>query len=140
MISPEEIQLALESPLFRGETVGLRVLLAEDDPALQRYLEVVLRRAGYVVLCASDGLAAMKILLTVGADFIVTDAVMPNLNGYELCRFARSNERLASLPIVLLTALDAQNAEAELADQFLSKPVSPEQLLECMAELLKAED
>jgi len=140
MISREEIKLVPESPLLHEEPVGLRVLLAEDDPALKRYLEVVLRRAGYAVLCASDGLEAMKILLTVGADFIVTDAVMPNLNGYELCRFVRSNKRLASLPIVLLTALDAQNAEAELADEFLSKPVSPERLLECMAELLKAEN
>ncbi len=137
MISREEIKLTSDSTILSEASPGLRVLLAEDDPALKRYLEIVLRRAGYTVLSAADGLEAMKFLLTVGADLIVTDAVMPNLNGYELCRFVRSSERLAGLPIVLLTALDVQNADAELADVFLSKPVSPEQLLESLAELIR---
>jgi len=137
MISREEIKLTPDSTILSEASVGPSVLLAEDDPALKRYLEIVLRRAGYTVLSAADGLEAMKFLLTVGVDLIVTDAVMPNLNGYELCRFVRSSERLAGLPIVLLTALDAQNADAELADVFLSKPVSPEQLLESLAELVR---
>jgi len=137
MISREEIKLTPDSTILSEASVGPSVLLAEDDPALKRYLEIVLRRAGYIVLSAADGLEAMKFLLTVGVDLIVTDAVMPNLNGYELCRFVRSSERLAGLPIVLLTALDAQNADAELADVFLSKPVSPEQLLESLAELVR---
>ena len=137
MISREEIKLTPDSTILSEASVGPSVLLAEDDPALKRYLEIVLRRAGYTVLSAADGLEAMKFLLTVGVDLIVTDAVMPNLNGYELCRFVRNSERLAGLPIVLLTALDAQNADAELADVFLSKPVSPEQLLESLAELVR---
>jgi PleD family two-component response regulator len=52
------------------------VLLVEDDPALRRYLEVVLQRAGYVVMTAGDGLEAMKVLLTLQVDVIVTDALM----------------------------------------------------------------
>ena len=107
------------------------VLLVEDDPALRRYLEVVLQRAGYIVMSAGDGLEAMKVLLTLQVDVIVTDALMPNLDGYELCRFVRNSDHLAHLPIILLSALDPKNStdESEQVNAFLSKPVSPEDLL-----------
>src|SRR5262245_3900045 len=80
------------------------VLLAEDDPALRRYLEIVLQRAGYEVFSATDCLAAMKLLIARSFDVVVTDAMMPNLNGYELCRFIRSSKHLSQLPIILLSA------------------------------------
>lgn len=114
------------------------VLLVEDDPALRRYLEVVLDRHGYAVLPAGDGLEAMKFLLTAGVDVIVTDALMPNLDGYELCRFVRNSEHLAHLPIILLSALDPRNTtdESEQVNAFLAKPVSPEDLLAACATYL----
>ena len=107
------------------------VLLVEDDPALRRYLEIVLQRAGYEVLSAGDGLEAMKFLLSDRVDVVVTDALMPHLDGYELCRFVRNSEHLSHLPIILLSALDQKNStdEAEQVDAFLAKPVSPEDLL-----------
>ncbi|HXC70849.1 MAG TPA: response regulator, partial [Pyrinomonadaceae bacterium] len=96
-----------------------------------------LQRAGYVVLTAGDGLEAMKILLSVGVDVIVTDALMPNLDGYELCRFVRNSEHFSHLPIILLSALDPKNStdESEQVDAFLSKPVSPEDLLSNIEEV-----
>jgi CheY-like chemotaxis protein len=111
------------------------VLLVEDDPALRRYLEVVLDRNGYAVVSAGDGLEAMKFLLTARVDMIVTDALMPNLDGYELCRFVRNSEHLAHLPIILLSALDQKNTtdESEQVNAFLAKPVSPEDLLAALA-------
>lgn len=113
------------------------VLLVEDDPALRRYLEVVLERAGYTVASASDGLEGMKILLSSRVDVIVTDALMPNLDGYELCRFVRNSAHLAHLPVILLSALDPKNTtdESEQVNAFLAKPVSPEVLLTCIADL-----
>src|SRR5215211_8035979 len=82
------------------------LLLAEDDRSLRRYLEVVLRRAGYEVLAAADGLEAMKALLSSTVDAVVTDAVMPHLSGHELCRFLRDHPRLKDLPVVLLSGAD----------------------------------
>ena len=70
---------------------GISVLLAEDDHALRRYLQVVLERAGYHVIPANDGLEAMKAALTTHVDLVITDAVMPNLDGYEVCRFLGSS-------------------------------------------------
>ncbi|HEX5874120.1 MAG TPA: response regulator [Pyrinomonadaceae bacterium] len=124
-------QLEIISPLAQVPDKGRCVLLVEDDPALRRYLEVVLQRAGYKVLSAGDGLEAMKFLLAETVDVVVTDALMPNLDGYELCRFVRSSTHLAHLPIILLSALDPRNTtdESEQVNAFLSKPVSPEDLL-----------
>jgi CheY-like chemotaxis protein len=79
----------------------------------------------------------MRVLLSVVVDVIVTDALMPNLDGYELCRFVRNSEHLSQLPIILLSALDPKNStdESEQVDAFLSKPVSPEDLLSHLAEV-----
>ena len=116
----------------------ISVLLAEDDRALRRLLEVVLERAGYQVVSASDGLEAMKLVLTTSIDVVVTDEIMPNLSGHEFCRFLRNSPTLSHLPIILLSALDRKetNPDAEQADAFLIKPVSGEKLIECIEELL----
>jgi len=137
MTSEEEIAFsAVNSHQPTGTTgQGKCVLLAEDDKALRRYLEVIMERSGYVVESAADGLEAMKLLLSKRIDLVITDAVMPNLTGYELCRFIRSTRQLSRLPIILLSALDPRNAvaETEQADAFLAKPVSPEDLLQTLA-------
>ena len=134
MIREEELEIASVSHLPEHTQC---VLLVEDDPALRRYLEVVLQRAGYTVLSAGDGLEAMKVLLSAEVDVIVTDALMPNLDGYELCRFVRNSDHLSHLPVILLSALDPKNStdESEQVDAFLSKPVSPEVLIQRMAEV-----
>lgn len=117
-----------------------RVLLVEDDKALRRYLEVTLERAGYEVFSAADGLDAMKLALAAKVDLVITDAMMPNLSGHELCRFLRNSPKLSHIPIVLLSGLERNESgrEEELADAFLSKPVSAETLTECVARLLQA--
>jgi CheY-like chemotaxis protein len=114
-----------------------KVLLAEDDRALRRYLEVVLRRAGYEVLTAADGLEAMKALLSNAVDAVVTDALMPHLSGHELCRFLREHPKLKDLPVVLLSGEDpAPRPEGVGADLYLSKPVPADELSASLARLL----
>ena len=137
MITPQELDLT--PSMVNSPEEPRCVLLVEDDPALRRYLEVVLQRAGYAVVSAGDGLEAMKFLLTGRVDVIVTDALMPNLDGYELCRFVRNSEHLAQLPIILLSALDPKNTtdESEQVNAFLAKPVSPEDLLAACAAHLR---
>ena len=124
-----------------AEAARATVLLAEDDRSLRRYLEVLLRRAGYEVLTAADGLEAMKALLSadVDVDVVVTDALMPHLSGHELCRFVRNHPRLKSLPVVLLSGSDVDprpGAPDTDADLYLSKPVSAEELSGSLARLL----
>jgi CheY-like chemotaxis protein len=126
-----------------AHTTRARVLLAEDDRSLRRYLEVILRRAGYEVLTAADGLEAMKALLSSTVDAVVTDACMPHLSGHELCRFLRRHPTLDRLPVILLSGADRNGEppdDAAHADAYLSKPFPPEELADCLARLLDAKE
>ena len=127
------------APPAHAPTRAATVLLAEDDRAVRRYLEVVLQRAGYRVVTAGDGLEAMKAALSSEAfDAVITDAVMPYLGGHELCRFLRRHPKLSALPVILLSGdqTAAPRDAAERADIYLSKPVRPEELAACLAGLL----
>ena len=115
------------------------VLLVEDDRAIRRYLEVILQRAGYSVITSADGLEAMKAALTSTIDAVVTDAMMPHLNGYELCRFLRHHPQLSRLPVILLSGFERADAAQEANDRpdvYLAKPVRPDELTGCLARLL----
>ena len=115
------------------------VLLVEDDRSVRRYLEVTLQRAGYKVITAEDGIAGMKCALSVKVDVVLTDAVMPQMNGRELARFVRNNPKLAKLPIILLTGEEndhASKADKDLIDAFLYKPVKAEDLKTCLAKVV----
>ncbi|HEX8422509.1 MAG TPA: response regulator [Pyrinomonadaceae bacterium] len=116
------------------------VLLVEDDAAVRRYLEVILRRAGYEVLAAGNGLEAIKAAHSAKIDAVVTDALMPHLSGHELCRYLRARPELSRLPILLLSGLDPNAAapeRSEHADAHLTKPVRPEVFTDCLARLLR---
>jgi len=139
-MAQQKISLPESEPvILRVEGSKLtRVLLAEDDRALRRFLEVVLERAGFEVIPASDGLEAMKVALANRLDVVVTDAMMPNLSGHEFCRFLRNSPALRHLPIIMLSALERKDMsnDAEQADAFLAKPVSGETLIDCIEKLV----
>jgi DNA-binding response OmpR family regulator len=84
-----------------------KILLAEDDSAMRRFVEIILQQAGYEVLTAEDGLKAMETALANEIDAVVADAVMPHLSGYDLCRMLRP--RAKKLPLIILSGLE-QNA------------------------------
>lgn len=141
-----ENQTRSESPT-QGDTAEISpasqhpcVLLVEDDRSVRRYLEVTLQRSGYRVVTAGDGLEAMKLALSVDIDVVVTDAIMPHLSGQELARFLRSNSKVSSLPIILLTGQENREAVAaseNLIDAFLYKPVKATELTSCLDGLLR---
>ena len=140
MISETSINSA-DTPLKPSDAASTqkRVLLVEDDRSVRRYLEVILQRAGYDVITASDGLEAMKLALDSSVDVVLTDAVMPHVSGQELARFMRTTPKLSQIPIVLLTGQENKQAMApaeELVDAFLTKPVKIEELKSCLVELL----
>ncbi|MEA2204692.1 MAG: hypothetical protein QOE77_1468 [Blastocatellia bacterium] len=137
--SPEKPDSATSETASASTGGKARVLLAEDDRAVRRFLQVILERAGYEVICAADGLEAMKIALAQPVDAVVTDAIMPQLSGQELVRFLRSHPTLATLPIILLSAFDGNAASTqarEAADLCLIKPVKPEELITHLTRLI----
>jgi CheY-like chemotaxis protein len=143
MSTPEEITNASTTP-FNLPSIQTRmtrgtILIVEDDRSIRRYLEVILQRAGYCVVAAADGLEAMKAALTSAIDAVVTDAIMPHLNGYELCRFLRHHPKLSRLPVILLSGFERSDATQDISDRpdvYLAKPVRPEELTGCLARLL----
>jgi DNA-binding response OmpR family regulator len=130
------------SRTVQPSTVGVKpkcVLLVEDDRSLRRLLEIILERAKYNYVSAGDGLEAKDVLQRNRIDLVITDAFMPNLNGYELCRFMKANESLAHIPVVLLSALEPQNEDVDQIAEFLPKPLAPEEFLACVGKYLDSE-
>jgi DNA-binding response OmpR family regulator len=116
-----------------------KILLVEDDDAMRRFLEIVLQRAGYNVLTAEDGLAAMEVAFDASIAAVVSDAVMPHLSGHDLCRILRQKSEMKSVPIIILSGLeqkDSENTEDSLADAYLLKSSNiSEELVNKLSEL-----
>ena len=111
-----------------------KVLLAEDDSSMRRFIEVILQKADYDVLTAEDGLAAMQIALETPVDAVIADAIMPNMSGYDLCRMLRERR----IPCIILSGLSDINADTgNLADVFLMKDTNlKDELLAALQKLL----
>lgn len=97
--------------------VKRKILLAEDDDSMRRFVEVILRKEGYEVTAAEDGLKAMQIALTRPFDAIVADAVMPNMTGFDLCRMVRGNSEIKQTPFIILSGLE-RNTTGETENCF----------------------
>ena len=80
------------------------ILVAEDDPEIRELLVLLLRSHDYELLEASDGLEAFELLHQRKPDLLITDVVMPRMDGYELVRRVRQDESLANLPVIFCSA------------------------------------
>jgi CheY-like chemotaxis protein len=117
-----------------------KILFAEDDDSMRRFVEVVLRKAGYEVLTAEDGLTAMQIALETEFNALVADAIMPNLSGYDLCRIIRADDEKKHIPCIILSGIANEAGEdtKEIADVFLVKDTNlKENLMSVLQELLE---
>ncbi len=122
---------------------GPRVLVVDDVAEIRQAVRWFLEsRHGCAVHEAEDGLAAVHELMSGGYDLLVTDLLMPLMNGLELTGFVRSTPALARLPILMLTTRgdDADRRRAELigVDAYVVKPFAPESFEQAVAPLLKA--
>lgn len=84
----------------------MKVLVAEDTPTQAAMIKMGLKRKGHDVVIARDGMEAIEKAYRESPDLIVSDVVMPKLNGYQVCRLLKDDATTASLPVVLLTSLD----------------------------------
>ena len=105
-------------------SLNIKILLADDDASMRRFLEVTLQRAGYTVVSAEDGLAALKIAFSEKFDAVIADAMMPNMTGHDLCRMLRQNPEYNSIPLIILSGFAREitaNIEQDCADIYLVK-------------------
>jgi PAS domain S-box-containing protein/putative nucleotidyltransferase with HDIG domain len=118
-----------------------KILIADDNAQNLYLLETVLKSHGYEVHSAKNGIEAMELALKTPPDIIVTDILMPGMDGFELCRRWRAHEMLNEIPFVFYTATytdlkDEQFALSLGADRFVIKPQQPEMLLQIVQEVL----
>ncbi len=118
------------------ELQGTRILVVEDSPTQAKKLQHLLIRQGSNVFLAANGKQALTILEKEKIDIVISDVIMPEMDGFELCKIIKSKREWADIPVVLLTSLkdpkDIIRGLKSGADNFLTKPYDPEFLLKRM--------
>ena len=121
--------------------MATRVLGIDDSPTQAEKLQLILEEAGYEVEIAHDGEEGLALLSAKKFDLVITDVVMPGIDGFELCRRVKTNVLQGSIPVILLTTLSDPNDIIHGlecgADNFLNKPYEAQYLLSRVATLLE---
>ena len=116
------------------------VLVVDDDPVILRLLEVNFEMEGFVVRTATDGLEGLDVARAEKPDVIVSDVMMPRMNGLELCKGLKDDPATASIPVILLSAkAQATDIRAGIdsgADDYVTKPFEPLDLVDRVNKLL----
>ena len=114
----------------------MKILIAEDEPSLRENLQWMLELEGYQVTAACHGAEALACAQQERPDLVLTDVMMPVLDGYGLVQALREDPQLATVPIIMLTAkaerVDVRSAMNLRADDYLTKPCRREELLEAI--------
>lgn len=118
-----------------------KILIIDDEEDLVNITAIRLKRWGYLPVKAYSAKEALKILKTNPPDLIMLDLMMPDMNGYELCKKIRSREKTKNIPVIIFTAsseLDKKNIlDKTRADILVLKPLDPEELKDKLLKLLK---
>ncbi|MFC5696666.1 response regulator [Pseudomonas sp. GCM10022186] len=120
---------------------GKSILLVDDDQEIRELLETYLSRAGFQVRSVADGQGFRRAMGEEAADLVILDVMLPDEDGFSLCRWVRAHQRVAQVPIIMLTA-SSDEADRVIglelgADDYLGKPFSPRELLARIKALLR---
>lgn len=134
---------AASSPRFQDDQVTAEqllplVVIVDDDRFVRRLVGDALGKH-YRILEAADAGEGMKIVSSSNPSLLITDAIMPGLSGLDFARLVRADEATCSVPIMLLTGLDAPESEAGLIDDVMSKPFGITEFREAVKRLVKTE-
>jgi DNA-binding response OmpR family regulator len=118
-----------------------RILVVEDDPDIAELVARYLDKAGYTTTRLSSGRDALDAVRVKPPDLVVLDLMLPQVDGLEVCRALRANDKTAAIPIIMLTAR-AEESERIVglemgADDYLAKPFSPNELVARVRALLR---
>jgi CheY-like chemotaxis protein len=117
-----------------------RILLVEDTSLLAENISDILRNTGFEVAIAVNGKVALDMLGSVHPDLIITDVLMPEMDGIEFVKAIRQWSAYSSLPIIILssraTAGDIELGKRAGANEYLTKPCAAEELIETVTKIL----
>jgi CheY-like chemotaxis protein len=141
---PEEIGPEAPPPEEPSSSVASvrpqKILMADDNEIILKILRNILESESYHVITAENGLEALRLALQERPDLIVTDLLMPRMDGIALIKKLKSQLATRYIPIIMLTAKDEVDSEVKGidagADDYLTKPVNPKRLLARVHKLL----
>jgi twitching motility two-component system response regulator PilH len=109
-------------------------LVVDDDPTQRLIISKLLKRMGLTVIVASDGVEALSQVQSSCPVLVILDILMPRMNGYEVCRQIRSNEKTQNLPVVMYSGQEKEFnvsvATRQCADAYVSKLCHPQELID----------
>lgn len=109
------------------------IMVVEDDPNILRQIEFNLKSHGYSVVTAVSGADALRQMLLLRPTLLITDVMMPEMDGYELVATLRRDNDLRDLPVIMLTARTGENDMVQGytsgTDLYLTKPFDPAELI-----------
>lgn len=118
----------------------LTILIVEDTPSEMALMRSYLVEEGYNILTANTGKEALRKILSGKPDLVVTDLVMPDMNGLELCRNLKKNPQTKNLPIIACTSknqeIDKLWGMKQGIDIYLTKPYTKEQIISAINSFL----
>ncbi len=118
-----------------------KILVIEDDPGYLRLIQYALEDEGYQVLTATNGLEGLRKAQNEEPDLIVSDLMLPGIDGFEICRCLRAEPQTAELPILILSAVVREMDNGTRlkigADDYISKPWHRLELVTKMATMLE---
>ncbi|MEO5360171.1 MAG: response regulator [Nitrospirota bacterium] len=103
-----------------------KILCVDDEPVNLQLLDAFLKPQGYEMLMASNGQDALDVIRTTRVDIVLLDVMMPGMDGFEVCRYIKKDEKLRHIPVIMMTALTDKKERIKGieagAEEFLSKP------------------
>lgn len=119
-----------------------KIILIEDDPDARMMLQLSLTEAGYEVIEFDDGINGYVDIFKIKPDLIITDVVLPRMNGNDLFKWVRGTKEGSSIPFIFLTGhhLMKEYIKTLEIDEFFEKPFKTEELLAAVARLIKARE
>ena len=116
------------------------ILIVDDEPNIVMSLEFLMRKNGYQVGIARNGTEALAAIAATSYDLVLLDVMMPDVDGYQVCRQLRQHPDCADTKVIFLSAksreADVQKGYEVGADLYIPKPFSTRQLMEKVRELL----
>ena len=123
---------------MRGEKL---VVVVDDSPSVRETIAYILEMEGYVVRTAANGVEGFELIRQLQPKVVILDAIMPDMDGFEVCRRLRADTQLEQTSIIMLTSMgqsvDQSRAHEAGVNHFLTKPFDDEAVLALLVEVFQ---